>query len=50
MITMTVIDISYLFGIVFCKQKKEEEKIINLIQQCKRVVSICENCTNNENL
>ena len=49
MITMTVIDISYLFGIVFCKQKKEE-KIINLIHQCRRIVSICENCTNNENL
>ena len=46
----TVIDISYLFDIVFCKQKKEEEKIINLIHQCRRIVSICENCTNNENL
>ena len=49
MITMTVIDISYLFDIVYVN-KREEEKIINLIHQCKRVGSICENCTNNENL
>ena len=35
---------------LFFVNKREEEKIINLIHQCKTVMSICENCTNNENL
>ena len=30
---------------LFFVNKREEEKIINLIHQCRRIVSICENCT-----